>query len=118
MRERVRPLIAAMMVGWAVESYAADPGPVAAGPSAPPKQPSWRGAVLPDQWRSIERSRALDVPSPITRDDAVQQVTLKEVIAIALENNPGIAARRLEPSRLDTTVLEAQSSFDPTLTGE
>jgi outer membrane protein len=87
-------------------------------PGAAPKGPSWRGAVWLDQWRPIERSRALDVPSPITRDEEVQRVTLKETIAIALENNPGIAARRLEPARFDTNVLEAQSAFDPVLSGE
>jgi outer membrane protein TolC len=42
-------------------------------------------------------------------------VTLKEAIAIALENNPGIAARRLEPARIGTNVLGAQSEFDPSL---
>ncbi len=81
-------------------------------------KPSWRGAVWLDQWRPIPRSPALDVPSPITKDEEVQRVTLKEAIAIALENNPGIAARRLEPGRIDTTVLQAQSEFDPTLSGE
>jgi outer membrane protein len=87
-------------------------------PGAASKDPSWRGAVWLDQWRAIQRSRALDVPTPITKDDEVQRVTLKETIAIALENNPGIAARRLEPARFETTVLEAQSSFDPVLSGE
>jgi outer membrane protein TolC len=81
-------------------------------------EPSWRGAVWLDQWRAVPHSEALDVPSPVTRDEEVQQVTLKETIAIALENNPGIAARRLEPSRVDTTILEAQSQYDPTLGGE
>jgi outer membrane protein len=83
-----------------------------------PGAPSWRGAVWPDQWRAIQRSPALDVPTPITRDDEVQRVTLKETIAIALENNPGIAARRMEPALSDARVLQAQSIFDPTLSLE
>src|SRR5690242_13961254 len=88
-------------------------------PASAPPEPSWRGAVLLDQWRrDFPRSPALDVPSPITPDDEVQRVTLKEAIGIALENNPGIAARRLEPARFDTNVLEAQSSFDPLLGSE
>jgi outer membrane protein TolC len=87
-------------------------------PAAPPAGPSWRGAVWLDQWRGIPKSPALDVPSPITRDEEVQRVTLKEAIAIALENNPGIAAKRLDPARIGTRVLEAQSSFDPTLASE
>src|SRR6185503_16234407 len=81
-------------------------------------EPSWRGAVWLDQWRDIQRSRALDVPMPITKDEEVQRVTLREAIAIALENNPGIAARRLEPRRFDTNVLEAQAQFDPLLSSD
>ena len=74
--------------------------------------------MLADQWRNIPRSPALDVPQPITTDNEVQRVTLKEAIALALENNPGIAARRLDPARVGTNVLQAQSSFDPTFTSE
>jgi outer membrane protein len=48
----------------------------------------------------------------------VQQVSLKETIALALANNPGIAARRLEPFGRSEGVLEAQAVFDPTLGGE
>src|SRR5689334_11778823 len=83
--------------------------------AADSSQPSWRGAVWPDQWRAIPKSSALDIPSPITRDEEVQRVTLKETIAIALENNPGIAARRMEPALADARVLGAQSIFDPAL---
>jgi outer membrane protein TolC len=94
-----------------------EPGVNATAPTADQRR-SWRGAGWLDQWRPIERSRALDVPAPLTHDDEVQRVTLKEAIAIALENNPGFAARRLEPARRETSVLEAQSSFDPVLSGE
>src|SRR5262249_2756285 len=34
------------------------------------------------------------------------------------QNNPNIAARRLEPTRVGTSVLQAQSEFDPTAAGE
>jgi outer membrane protein TolC len=85
-------------------------------PAVAPPGPSWRGAVLPEQWKkNIPRSKALDVPQPPTRDEEVQRVTLKETIAIALENNPGIAARRLDPARFGANVLGAQSIFDPAL---
>src|SRR5262245_51216890 len=81
-------------------------------PSPPPPEPSWRGAVLPDQWkRTFPHNPALDVPSPITQDNEIQRVTLKEAIGIALENNPGIAARRLEPARVGTNVLATQAQF-------
>jgi outer membrane protein TolC len=104
--------------GWWIAALVMLSGPPIVHATEPAAAPSWRGAVWPDQWRSIARSAALDVPSPITRDEETQRVTLREAIAIALENNPGIAARRLEPGRSDATVLQAQSEFDPTLAGE
>lgn len=58
------------------------------------------------------------MPSPITRDAQVQKVSLKEAIAIALENNPRLAARRLEPLRQSEGILQAQGKFDPRLTGD
>jgi len=98
------------VLGIAWGAHATEPGT--------PSEPSWRGAVWLDQWRPIPRSSALDVPSPVTRDEEVQRVTLKEAIGLALENNPGIAARRLEPARIGTNVLAAQAQFDPTLGGD
>lgn len=87
-------------------------------PAVPPPSP-WRLTVIPDQWKpGIDPSPALDVPSPVTRDEETQTVTLKEAIALALENNPRIAARRLEPARVGTSVLEAQAQFDPVLGGD
>jgi outer membrane protein TolC len=85
----------------------------------PPPAAPWRGSVLPEQWRpGVPRSPALTVPSPVTRDEAVDTVSLKEAIGLALENNPGIAAQRLEPSRQETGILQAQSQYDPTLSGQ
>jgi len=98
---------------------------VAAGRHAHPPRPRARGrsdpgaavalAVLgrPEQWqRDIPPAKALFVPTQVTRDDEVQRVTLKEAIAIALESNPGIAARRYEPTRVEQDVVEAQGIFD------
>ncbi len=102
------------VLGMAIVAHTEEP----VEPAPPPAGPSWRGAVLLDQWRDIPKSPALDVPSTITRDEEIQRVTLKEAIAIALENNPGIAAKRLDPARIGTRVLQAQSSFDPTLASE
>ena len=79
----------------------------------------WRGAMLLPQWRpDTPDSPALEVPAHITRDDNVDQVTLKDVIALALQNNPGIAAQRLEPVRQGQEILRSQSRFDPTLAAE
>jgi outer membrane protein len=76
----------------------------------------WGVPALPNQWnRHIPESDALRVPIPVTRDDQIREVTVKETIALALENNPGIAAQRLEPSRQEEGVLQAQSQFDPVL---
>ncbi len=78
-----------------------------------------RWSVLPEQWRPADlRSLALAVPMPITRDEQIERVTLKDTIALALENNPGIAAQRLEPKRQAAGVLGAQAEYDPTFSGE
>lgn len=74
--------------------------------------------VLVDQWKlSLPPSSGRTTTGTITRDDTVQRVSLKETIAIALEHNPGIAARRLEPSLGSADVLRAQSRFEPVLGG-
>ncbi|TMB60875.1 MAG: TolC family protein [Deltaproteobacteria bacterium] len=91
----------------------------AATPSLAESPTPWRAAELLRQWRpGVPASPALAVPHPITRDEQVQPVSLKEAIALALQNNPGIAAQRLEPGRQDETVLQAQAQFDPTFAGE
>jgi outer membrane protein len=89
----------------------------AEGPTPAPPLPN-RFSVIPDQWqRGVPPSPAMEVPAVITRDPEVQRVTLREAIAIALENNPGIAAQRLEPTRVEQSVLEAQGQYDPILGG-
>jgi outer membrane protein len=86
----------------------------------PGHEPTYWGATkLLRQWRpGIPPSPAVAVPAPITRDERVQPVTLSEAIALALANNPGIAAQRLEPLRQEEAILEAQGQYDPTLAGE
>src|SRR5439155_18091921 len=93
--------------------------PCAAAGPLDARGPTWRGAGLVPSWsRSMPESGALRVPTPITHDEQVDRVTLKETIGIALENNPGIAAQRLEPARQDAGVLQTQAQYDPTLAGE
>lgn len=93
---------------------------VARADEQPEGRGTWWGVPgLRHQWNpNVPESEALRVPSPITRDDQVQEVSLKETIGIALTNNPGIAAKRLEPGRVGTGILQAQAKFDPTLAGE
>jgi outer membrane protein TolC len=103
----------AMLLGGVSAVRAADPSPPPL-PEAP-----FRFSVLMDQWRALpEPSAMVRYPGGITRDDTVAHVTLTEAIAIALENNPGIAASRLEPTRVSADVLGTQGSFDPVLGGE
>lgn len=106
---------ASRLLACAAVLAALTPALAADAPTATP----WRAGEWLRQWRpGVPESDALRVPQPITRDDQVQQVTLKEAIALALGSNPGIAARRLEPFRQSEGVLEAQAVFDPTLAGE
>jgi outer membrane protein TolC len=86
---------------------------------APVPPTPWRGSAIVPSWRQgIPPSPALSVPSPITHDNETDEVTLKEAIGMALENNPGIAAQRLEPAREEETILGAQAQYDPTLSGD
>jgi outer membrane protein TolC len=79
----------------------------------------WGAKELPRQWRPDEpESDAVKVPTDITRDENVEPVSLKEAIAIALENNPRIAAQRLEPAKQEAGILGAQAQYDPTLAAE
>jgi len=88
-------------------------------PRSPGKNTWWGFPSLPSQWRpGVRESPALDVPRPVTRDDQVQEVSLKEAIALALANNPGIAAQRLQPFHAEEGILRAQSQFDPRFQGD
>ena len=90
-----------------------------ASPCAAVSLTHWHFEELGRQWHpGVPESSALRVPSPITRDDKIESVSLKDAIALALANNPGIAAQRLEPVRQGGVVLETQAEFDPTLSGE
>jgi outer membrane protein len=106
-----------LLVLSAAGAIAADVAPES--PPTPDSTPTpWRGTVLMHQWQpGIPDSPALHVDRPITRDDQVEQVTLKQAIGIALQNNPGIAAQRLEPERIGTGILQTQAQFDPALAG-
>jgi outer membrane protein TolC len=79
----------------------------------------WGAKELPRQWSRTEpESDAVKVPDEITRDENVEPVSLKQAIAIALENNPRIAAQRLEPAKQEAGILGAQAQYDPTLAAE
>src|SRR5262245_23858271 len=112
----MRPLVLLLAASLALATMPArsqDALPGGVEPPPPPPSPN-RFSVLPEQWqRDIPPSEALDIPRPVTRDAEVQRVTLQEAIGFALENNPGIAAKRLEPVRVGEDILEAQSQYDP-----
>ncbi len=108
-------LVAAALAAQPVRGQ--EPMPKGVDPPPAPPSPN-RFSVLPEQWkRDVPPSPALEVPRPVTRDGETQRVTLQEAIGLALENNPGIAARRLEPVRVEQDILQAQSQYDPILGG-
>ena len=75
----------------------------------------WHFEELARQWRpGVPKDPALQVLQPITRDDQVDSVSLKDAIALALVNNPGIAAQRLEPTRQATGILGAAGGLGVT----
>lgn len=78
-----------------------------------------RARAFVDSWRrGIPASEALETPTKLATDPTIRRVSLKEAIAIGLQNNPRLAARRLEPFRVAEGVLAAQGKFDPTLKGD
>src|SRR5689334_24073197 len=79
----------------------------------------WHFEELGRQWRrGVPQSPAVAVPSPITRDERVEPVSLKDAIALALANHPRVAAQRLEPTRQEAGVLQAQAQYDATFSGD
>lgn len=50
-----------------------------------------------------------------SRDDSVERLSLRDAVAAALENNPGIAAERLGPSFARSDIDRANAIFDPVL---
>src|SRR5262245_15914858 len=98
----VRACAAGMLVAIAAVAAIAAESPVPRYPYVPSEiVRQWQPGVPPDP--------AVQLPPTITRDTEVQSVSLKETIALALENNPSIAAQRLEPVRQDAAVLGAQA---------
>lgn len=102
-------------------AQAASPHKVQAGP-APEQLRSLERVplapiILEHQWLPARgpRPRGATPSLPITADERPARLTLREAIAVALENNPGIAVERLEPFRQEQEVTRALGEFDPTL---
>jgi outer membrane protein TolC len=111
------PAVALLVVLAALPASGEDPVSNAINPPPPPPSPG-RFTVIPKQWqRGLPTADELQVALPVTRDGETQRVQLEDAIALALENNPGIGAKRLEPVRVDQDILEAQSQFDPVVGG-
>jgi outer membrane protein TolC len=70
------------------------------------------------QW-SIEDVRPKPEPKEHvgTHDDTVERLSLREAVATALENNPGIAAERLGPQFARASIDRALGVFDPLFVG-
>jgi len=114
-RRVVRGVLAVVVAILAGAAWAEDPP--AADPPEAPRHP-WRWEVLPDQWKlDIPQSSAVRIGA-ITHDEEIARLTLREAIGLALQNNPLIAAQRLEPLRQSESILQSQSVYDPTFSGE
>ncbi len=115
-------LVPLCLLAQATRPLAADDAPLATevvGATPGGHRTLWGAPALPRQWNPhVPGSPALEVPSAVTRDEHEESVTLKEAIGLALQNNPGVAAQRLEPGRSVQGVLQAQAQYDPTASGE
>jgi outer membrane protein TolC len=99
--------------GFVLAAVAASADP----PSPPERVPSFL-EQLRGQWR-LERTEAEPEPPERirTRDDAVERLTLREAVAVGLENNPAIAAERLGPPLARAEIDRTLGAFDPKITG-
>jgi outer membrane protein len=70
---------------------------------------------LREQW-TIEDLQPTPEPRAFleTRDDTLERLSLREAVAAALANNPGIAVERLGPEFARADVDRANGVFDPT----
>ena len=114
-RRAARGVVAVVLVLLAGAARGDEPSPANPPEAAP--QP-WRWQVLPEQWKlELPESSAVRV-GDITRDEEIARLTLRESIALSLENNPQIAAQRLEPLRQSEGILQAQAQYDPLFSGQ
>jgi len=70
---------------------------------------------LREQW-TIEDLQPKPEPKAFleTRDDTLERLSLREAVAVALANNPGIAVERLGPEFARADIDRANGVFDPT----
>lgn len=72
--------------------------------------------ILGDQWSQKEQvppESIIDERYLRTTDNSARRLTLKEVIFIALSNNPNVASIRLGPPSATENVRSANGTFDP-----
>lgn len=72
--------------------------------------------ALSGQWSTQDVLPPLESAERLrSRDDSVERLSLREAVATALENNPGIAVERLGPRYARAEVARAYAIFDPEL---
>jgi outer membrane protein TolC len=72
------------------------------------------------QWSPLDRSLPPELQRNSgylqLRDNEASALTLKQVVYLAIRNNPGLRADILEPLAAEQSVREANAEFDPLLT--
>ncbi|HLH77600.1 MAG TPA: TolC family protein [Candidatus Binataceae bacterium] len=77
-------------------------------------------AILLNQFFPLRASSPLtELSASYLRsiDSGSQPLSLKQAIYLALRNNPGVLAARLQPVMADASVMQQAGIFDPDLTG-
>ena len=75
----------------------------------------WLPQVFSHQW--VYRPPTITTPEAVGDDSEPARLTLTEAVHQALLHNPGIAAQRLTPLRQVQDVNNAESAFDPIISG-
>ncbi|HUY19699.1 MAG TPA: TolC family protein [Candidatus Binataceae bacterium] len=138
-RSRCAAMVVALSVNWCLVAIAAAPAvPGVTVPAPPSAQTAVNAtvgpsaadqfehgtsvislpAILGNQWSPKERvspESIIDERFLRTTDNTAHRLTLKQVIYIALSNNPSVAAIRLGPPSSTEGVRSANGTFDPDL---
>jgi len=108
-RRRAVARTAALAIALAAAAASADTAP-----TDEPPIPSL-GEQLRRQWTIEDITPRAEPRSYLqTRDDTLERLSLREAVAVALQNNPGIAVQRLGPEFARAEIDRADGAFEPT----
>ncbi len=113
-------IVATACVAAAQETATPSPGPDPVRVRMLDEVPNY-GKILHEQWSTTVRPSTFESEAAhyglLGDKNAPQPITLKESIALALENNTGLRIQKLSPIAATARVRQAYAQFDPAVFG-